>query len=104
MIDDVSEQLQKCFQNFKKDLVIKSLNVFVAYKDFPDQSLQADWDNINIILFNLIHNSIKFNFYKGEIFIIISAKKYKRSQYRGINEREMVVRQAIMNMSASNKN
>lgn len=76
----------------------------MAYKDFPDQSLQADWDNINIILFNLIHNSIKFNFYKGEIFIIISAKKYKRSQYRGINEREIVVRQAVMNMSASNIN
>lgn len=65
------------------------MNVFVAFKDFPEQSMQADWDNLNLILFNLVHNSIKFNYHHGEILIILSTKKHKKGNNRSISKSDI---------------
>jgi len=39
--------------------------------------MKADWDNYELILFNLIQNAVKYNNTQGDIFIIVSCKKKK---------------------------
>lgn len=61
MISDLIEQIEKSLKNFKKDVLLKKLNVYILVKDLPNAPLLADWDSFDLILFNIIHNAIKFN-------------------------------------------
>lgn len=84
MILNLQEQIDKVFKYFNKDINLKNLNIFIAFKGIAEYPLQGDWDNFNLIMFNLIHNSIKFNFQNGQIFLIIT-KKRKKTQKRMSN-------------------
>lgn len=78
VIDDVQNYVYQAFFNFEKEIHLKNLNVYIGLQDFYDMPLIADWDNFNLIIFNLIHNAVKFNYQNGDIFIIFSLKKLKR--------------------------
>lgn len=80
MIDDISQKINKVFEYFKKKIKSKNLNVFIAYRDVLDIKLIADWEHFILILYNVIHNAIKYNYCNGEIFIIITRKKHKKKQ------------------------
>ena len=45
-----------------------------------DQSMhiKADWLNYQLILFNMIQNSVKYNKFKGDIFVIIKCLPVKK--------------------------
>ena len=47
-----------------------------------DQSMhiKADWLNYQLILFNMIQNSIKYNKFKGDIFVVINCLPMKKKQ------------------------
>ena len=77
VIEDISGQINKVFWQLQKHIKHRNLKVYVAYRDLFDLKLKADWDNFNLILFSLIHNSVKYNYSSGEIFLIISRKKHK---------------------------
>ena len=44
-------------------------------------SLHADWKQYELILFNVIQNAVKYNTFKGDIFIIVSCKPVKNTFY-----------------------
>ena len=59
----------------------KELNVYVVYRDIIEQQIQADWSNFSLILFNLISNAVKFNRKNGEIYLILTKKKYNKNKF-----------------------
>lgn len=66
---------------------MRSLNVYVAYRDVFDLKMQADWVNFKLVLFSLLQNAVKYNCPNGEVFVIISRKKHKKKNEEG-QERE----------------
>ena len=32
----------------------RGLNIYIAYRDILNQKIEADWNNFNLILFNLL--------------------------------------------------
>ena len=57
----LSESINKVVWQFSKLINDKNLSVFVAYEFNEDDKLIADWDNLNLILHNLIQNAVKYN-------------------------------------------
>lgn len=67
--------IERVIYPFLQQISSTSINVYIARKDFGEVNLKLDWKNYQLILFNLVQNAIKFNFFNGAILIIISIKK-----------------------------
>ena len=74
--------IKKVLWGFQAKIKSKQLNVYIAQKQVPDFKIKADWDNYELIMFNLIQNAVKYNVMKGDIYIIVSYKKRKTNDYK----------------------
>lgn len=58
----------------------------------------GDWKSFSLGIFNLIQNSVKYNKFKGDIFILISLKQLKEE-----DKKELQIRQLDMKKQKSLK-
>lgn len=60
------------------------------FKDFDGEKmyLHADWTKFKLVLFNLIQNSIKYNYNRGDIVFIMKLNNlpYSNKQIRTIEK------------------
>ena len=67
--------IEKVIYPFLQQISSTNISVYIVRKDFGEVNLKLDWKNYQLILFNLIQNAIKFNYFNGAIIIVLSVKK-----------------------------
>jgi len=64
--------IKNIVESFQMSIENRSINVHI-YKNFDSDQmlLHADWTKFKLVMFNLIQNSIKYNYNRGDIVFIM---------------------------------
>jgi len=73
---NINELIRRCIIKFENHIVGKSIQIEACFED-EEVYVNADVDAIERVLFNLLHNAIKFTPEKGKITINTLSKKEK---------------------------
>ena len=68
-------EIEKVVYPFLQQIYSSNISVYIARKDILDVNLKLDWKNYQLILYNMIQNSIKYNFSNGIILILLNLKR-----------------------------
>ena len=63
--------ITKVIYPFERQILRQEISLFISTNFDQSMLIKADWLNYQLILFNMIQNSVKYNKFKGDIFIII---------------------------------
>ena len=63
--------ITKVLYPFERQILRQEISLFISTNFDQSMLIKADWLNYQLILFNMIQNSVKYNKFKGDIFIII---------------------------------
>lgn len=82
--------IMKVIYPFQRQITRQEIKMYITKKYKDNISIKADWLSYQLILFNIIQNSVKYNKFKGEIFVIINClplvRKRKKPELESENQ------------------
>ena len=77
-VKNVEEHIQKVLYPFEVNAVSRGIKILITKKCSFSFKLIADWSMYQLILFNIIQNSVKYNSYQGQIMIVLDCVPIKK--------------------------
>jgi signal transduction histidine kinase len=103
MSNDIDNSIMKVIYPFERQIFRQEIKVFISKQFSPNLSIIADWMGYQLILFNIIQNSVKYNKFKGEIFVIIQCLPMTKKRNQRRENSSKVCRQSLDEVDTEEK-